>query len=1002
MTASREIYGLESGILESQHLKSIGNLLRGPPALNRVAAVALDEVKKESKLEVDPLAPRAQRQLLLFRQAQLVSRLRSEHETVLMMLEEGQARTLEFRRDRNWILNETLQYMQRTEAALVSQKDKLAIRNPGFAATMVQSLHLWGSAGEVDDSPKKTALQSGSKLSGGLSVDSRSLLTDQSLSSSDIGVPKEILLQRALRDRNRQIWAAQNRILELLGRDVTTIGDEGLSVHAEHLGLPLDGRPPDLLQLLCLLQVAEVACHTAMHARPGGGADKGIAPGTVLACAKLVAQSLVWLRDWSAEGEADVAMLLQQALRSLKMLLGLPPAVARLSSTQDTLKERAMQDAIEREHKLSQRRAADGSIALERDLGGKHKALPWTWGVQGFDEDALLEHLRHWLVLVWSVRKCRPRSDRGRRFVQDLLVRPGAHVSPHQSPPASPIGVGLGESMSTVSLGMAGPEGLGGFHAGNLSIEETEGDASTILHGGPSVDDSFTALTDPDADLQSRAWGGGSMKRSNAHAFIPPQPHDSVWLGSAVTLGSPLLTDLLLCCSSAVQAALSAPAPPPRVPLGWEGVMNPFDRRRMAADDALAQTRALPRGAIPHTRYYSLLPIMTAGSTLALSILYQYQFLLNGAAALNFDASDTVTAADEEAVAALRVLTSCFSSGILLPAAVKGLVEAEAFSRSRLTSYFVQIAYLQMLQAALSAYLQHAATLPEIDSTQEEAVAARNAVYIEVAAAEREKARALLGGLVLDDEDPIPLKLETYAPPPDPYAGLDAAVTDAPSDAGEVSESIASSGPRKKDRAPPPPVPATLRETMCSALGFDLANHIILIMSVHRQALTVQQAGLLSLRLLLREPLMKRAVLSNLMEIDEFDKVDLGEQREDQEFEDDEAREAASVHTSFTAWRGQLWERERFREEETGRDVQHFMLTQALIHIGDSHLQSVEVAEQMLLLMDHLTRSTYVCKLALGEAGMSRYASRVMSLYPSNLYLAALAGIVLDQLKEEE
>ena len=140
---AREVYSLEGAVLESQHLKAIAGLLKGPPALRRIATVALDEVRAESTREVDPLVPRAQRQLLLFRQAQLVGRLRGEHETALMMLEEGEQRISRFRQDRNWLLTETLQYMQRTAAMLVSQTDKLAVRNPGFASTMVAALHDW-------------------------------------------------------------------------------------------------------------------------------------------------------------------------------------------------------------------------------------------------------------------------------------------------------------------------------------------------------------------------------------------------------------------------------------------------------------------------------------------------------------------------------------------------------------------------------------------------------------------------------------------------------------------------------------------------------------------------------------------------------------------------------------------------------------------------------------------------------------------------------------------
>ena len=115
---SRDIFSLEGGVLDSQHLKALAILLRGPAALRRVAAVAMDKVREEATREVDPLVPRAARQLLLFRQSQLVGRLRAESETALMMLEEGEERITRFRGERNWLLSETLKYMQRTAALL--------------------------------------------------------------------------------------------------------------------------------------------------------------------------------------------------------------------------------------------------------------------------------------------------------------------------------------------------------------------------------------------------------------------------------------------------------------------------------------------------------------------------------------------------------------------------------------------------------------------------------------------------------------------------------------------------------------------------------------------------------------------------------------------------------------------------------------------------------------------------------------------------------------------
>ena len=108
------------------------------------------------------------------------------------------------------------------------------------------------------------------------------------------------------------------------------------------------------------------------------------------------------------------------------------------------------------------------------------------------------------------------------------------------------------------------------------------------------------------------------------------------------------------------------------------------------------------------------------------------------------------------------------------------------------------------------------------------------------------------------------------------------------------------------------------------------------------------------------------------------------------------------MHTQFTAWRHGVWVAERFREEETGRDLSHFTLTALLLNVGDNHLQAPEVCEQLLLLLDHLARSTFVCKLAMAEAGMAKYCVRVQSLFSTNLYLVALAGLVIDKLKAED
>ena len=140
---AREICKLEAQVLESTYLKGTTNLLRGPPALHRVSQSCLAEAKHEAAREVDPLAPRHARQLLLHGQACLVSRLRSEAESALMMVEEGHGRALAYRDARNWLLQQVLAYVQGSEILLAGQRDKLCLRCPGFGASMVQSLHSW-------------------------------------------------------------------------------------------------------------------------------------------------------------------------------------------------------------------------------------------------------------------------------------------------------------------------------------------------------------------------------------------------------------------------------------------------------------------------------------------------------------------------------------------------------------------------------------------------------------------------------------------------------------------------------------------------------------------------------------------------------------------------------------------------------------------------------------------------------------------------------------------
>ena len=1022
-------------MLDSQNSKCVAGLLRGPPALRRIAEVAMIKVREESTREVDPLAPRAQRQLLLFRQSQLVGRLRGEHETALMMLEEGEGRILRFRDERNLLLDETVRYLQRTAAMLVPQADKLSVRNPGFASSMVKTLHDWATR--------------------------RSLVA----AVDDDAAASHASYRQFLRERNKHAWAAQLLSGELVGRIIEPIGVDGFPAREEHLSLPpvsLSGGQPDLLGLLFLLQLVELTCQTggrhvkeveapirvkqaqeqaqaqahaqvqaqgkdqtkASSARPRRAGSslpseantrertttgKNIDPRCVLACAKVLAQTLLWLRDWreqssgidDGEGEGEggregeLAMLLVQTLRSLRCLLTLPQAVARLIPPSQPA-------PVPSGHEKKQ----PGKMQSPAPTPAQAQGAPfpvWSWGLAGFTEETLIEHLQHWTLVTRCVRYCLPRSPegeewqrqhaRGRRQMQthtQTQTQAQDQDQTHQwgialttlSPPGSPgagsrmgtgtgagAGAGLGAAGNETLLALAAHKealeqggdldrlrrsrgrgggggvegeslpGAGGREGGDGAFRSPRSLASAggsrlalgfdddnssmqgpgeqeldldLGHGhglgmgwpslavsisvtlsadegwadspgpGPGLglaqDSVITALTDPDNEHdQDQGYGptyrqGQGWRRGHGGARYGPQPHDFVCLEGVLCFGSAVVVDLLQCCAAVTQASVTASG------AGSNGlalirtaqsVMNPFERRRREADEELQAVQAAPRGALEPQHWQRICGLLRVSLALSESIVEQYCLVLGGADALNFSAPDMLTAADEEGVCALQVATAALSTGVLLPAATNIMKQAQELSRSRLASYFVQVAYMDLLVTALGAFVQHAVTEPEIDDIQEAAVARRNAAYFEAALAEREKTKSMLGALAdaLADEQLGPLVVDRieYNKPPDPLRGVGEPLSSmAEGEGGKDNPGDAAApapGPEKKrrssllmDAAPakdpldefeegqrrnndqPWSRPQLLppRQMLADALNYDLAGHIVLIMSTHR------------------------------------------------------------------------------------------------------------------------------------------------------------------------
>ena len=70
-----------------------------------------------------------------------------------------------------------------------------------------------------------------------------------------------------------------------------------------------------------------------------------------------------------------------------------------------------------------------------------------------------------------------------------------------------------------------------------------------------------------------------------------------------------------------------------------------------------------------------------------------------------------------------------------------------------------------------------------------------------------------------------------------------------------------------------------------------------------------------------------------------------------------------------------------------------------LQYIGETHLQSREVIEQLLLLVDHLANKTQVCKFQLVDNGMQLVVQRIVASQNDNIYMIALSELCSDALE---
>jgi hypothetical protein len=96
-------------------------------------------------------------------------------------------------------------------------------------------------------------------------------------------------------------------------------------------------------------------------------------------------------------------------------------------------------------------------------------------------------------------------------------------------------------------------------------------------------------------------------------------------------------------------------------------------------------------------------------------------------------------------------------------------------------------------------------------------------------------------------------------------------------------------------------------------------------------------------------------------------------------------------------WTAQHLESE-FTEGE-GYPSQRMTFLSYLTYVGETHLQSREVVEQLLLLVDHLIHKSQVCKFQLVDNGMPLVVHRICSGQTDNVYMMALSEMCSENLE---
>lgn len=351
-----------------------------------------------------------------------------------------------------------------------------------------------------------------------------------------------------------------------------------------------------------------------------------------------------------------------------------------------------------------------------------------------------------------------------------------------------------------------------------------------------------------------------------------------------------------------------------------------------------------------------------------------------------------IPAADDEVTAGYRYITASFATGIMTTAAACALNQCMKLVPRRRAYYFLSISMLEALLSACMCVISKGTGEDEFEMFKH-----KISVPVPIVSANAKSSssgRRTRQQQTIDDDDNLTDDDEGHG---------DAESEDTDKEVDFVEEQV----------EPPRP--------MIMSLMARVSSLVLLVMSNHRMSLSIQHAGLMLLRLLIRSSFMARAAVESLLSpgvVDENAPIKEDAVADDEADGEDLISVADTISLKTKAShmsqdsngqdkniKEQFYVWYRNVTSNSHKECEIFLprpydLIHTMQYIGEVHISSLDLMEQLMLLILQLSKSTSIAVLAMMDVNMPVLVERIMNMMPQDeVYVRTLASMFLDIVK---